>query len=66
MDPRDLPVEPEATPADGLTPIPRRIHCAATPGATESDNENELDRLAINHFLDTLADVALAIARRKC
>ena len=66
MDLRDLPVELETTPVDGLTPIPRRIHCAATPDATEPDNDNELDRLAINHFLDALADVALAIARRKC
>ena len=53
-------------PQNGLTCIHRRIHCAATPGATEPDNEDELDCIAINHFLDTLAEVALAIARRKC
>ena len=49
---------------DGLTPIHRRIHCAATPDTTETDNE--LDDIAIDHFLDALAEVALAIARRKC
>ena len=48
---------------DALTPIHRRIHCGATPDTAESDNE--LDHIAVDHFLDTLAEVALAIARRK-
>ena len=48
---------------NGLTPIHGRIHCAATPDTTESDHE--LDQIAIDHFLDTLAEVALAIARRR-
>jgi hypothetical protein len=50
-------------PENGLTPIPLRIHCPAT---TERIGGNdELDQIAIEHFLDTLAEVALAIASRK-
>ena len=48
---------------NGLTPIHRRIHCGATPDTKESDDE--LDHIAIDHFLDTLAEVAMAIARRR-
>ena len=47
----------------GLTPIHRRIHCGATPDTAESDNE--LDHIAVDHFLDTLAEVAMAIALRR-
>ncbi len=52
---------------NGLTPIHGRIHCAATPDTTEpeNENENELDGIAIDHFLDTLAEVAMAVARRR-
>ena len=50
---------------NGLTPIHRGKHCAATPDATKPENENELDHIAIDDFLDTLAEVALAIARRR-
>ena len=60
--------QPEArsgTP-DALTPIHRRIHFPATPDAPEHDeDETELDRIAIDNLLDTLAEVALAIARRR-
>jgi hypothetical protein len=46
-----------------LTPIPHRIHCPAT---TEGVGGNdELDQIAVEHFLDTLAEVALAVASRK-
>ncbi len=48
---------------NGLTPIHRRIHCVATANASEG--QNELDRIAIDHFLYTLAKVALAIIRRR-
>ena len=48
-----------------LTPIHRRIHCGATPDTTEPENENELDNIAIDHFLDTLAEVAMAVGRRR-
>ncbi len=60
---------PEESGAEkALTPIRRGIHCGATADTGDNceDSVNELDRLAINHFLDTLAEVALAIARRKC
>ncbi len=46
-----------------LTSTHSRIHCATTP---EDPKENdELDEIAINHFLDTLAQVALAVANRR-
>ena len=48
---------------NGLTPIHRRIHCAATPDTNEG--QNELDQITIDHFLDTLAEVILAIIRRR-
>ena len=46
-----------------LTSIPEGIHCAATP--EDLNEQDELDEIAINHFLDTLAEVALAVARRR-
>ena len=53
--------------ATGLTPIHSRIHCAATPDAIKPDigNENELDSIAIDHFLETLGEVAMAIIQRR-
>ena len=58
--------EPRSGVPDALTGIHGRIHCAATPGDTEHDeHETELDRIAIDNLLDTLAEVALAIARRR-
>ena len=48
-----------------LTPIHRRIHCAATTDTMQPENENELDNIAVDHFLDTLAEVALSVARRR-
>ena len=47
----------------GLTCIPGSIHCVATPDTTEV--ENELDQIAISHFLDTIAEIALAAVRRR-
>ncbi len=46
-----------------LTSIPEGIHCAATP--EDLDEQDELDEIAINNFLDTLAQVALAVANRR-
>jgi len=58
--------EPQGEMPDALTGIHGRIHCAATPDASEHDeDETELDRIAIDNLLDTLAEVALAIARRR-
>ena len=47
----------------GLTPIHQRIHCAATPDTTQP--EDELENIAIDNFLNILAEVALAAARRR-
>ena len=57
------PFETQKAAANGLTPIHARIHCAATqdaPGETD-----ELDRIDIESFLNTLAEVAFAVARRE-
>ncbi len=55
---------PEESGAEkALTPIHGRIHCGATPDTTESDNE--LDHIAINLFLETLGEVAMAIIQRR-
>ena len=48
---------------EALTSIGKPIHCAATPDAPEG--QDELDKIAINHLLDTLAEVALAVANRR-
>ena len=58
--------EPESNVPDALTGIHGRIHCAATPDAPEHDeDETELDRIAIDNLLNTLTEIALAIARRR-
>jgi hypothetical protein len=46
-----------------LTSRAGRIHCPDT--REHQDHENELDRIAIDKFLDTLAEIALSVARRK-
>ncbi len=47
----------------GLTCIPGSIHCVATPDTTGAGNE--LDQIAISQFLETLAEIALAVSRRR-
>ena len=49
---------------NGLTGIPRPIHWPATHISGGSDT-HELDRIAIEAFLDALADVAISIAARE-
>ena len=61
----EFPVKAEDTPSNALTCIPRPIHCPATRISGWSDID-ELDRIAIDNFLDTIAEVALSIATRKC
>ena len=56
------PIAGEEDQPTGLTSIHRRIHCAATQDADVND---ELDQIAIDNFLQTLADVALSIAKRR-
>ena len=53
----------ESSGVNGLTPIHSRIHCAATEDTSGYDHE--LGQIAIDHFLDAFAEVALAIARRR-
>ena len=47
---------------NGLTPIHRRIHCAATQ---EVETLSETDRLQLDHLFNVLADVALSVAKRR-
>ena len=59
-------LEPQGGVPYALTGIHGRIHCAATPNATKHDEDGtEFGRIAIDNLLDTLAEIALAIARRR-
>jgi len=49
---------------NGLTCIPQRIHWPATHISGGSDT-HELDAVAVEAYLDTLADVAISIAARE-
>ena len=49
---------------NGLTGIPNPIHWPATQEPVEAEY-HELDRIAVDNFLDTLANVALTIAARE-
>ena len=55
--------QPRSGPENGLTSIPLRIHCPATTDWVGGNDE--LEQMQVDHFLDTLAGVALAIASRK-
>ena len=46
---------------EGLTCIPQRIHCGATPEGEPSD---ETEALQLSHFYQVLAEVALSVAKR--
>jgi hypothetical protein len=60
--PRRTNKQPNAQP-EGLTRIRPGIHCSAT---TDTGAElEELERMQINHFLNTLAEIALAVASRQ-
>ena len=52
-----------ATGPEALTCIGQPIHCAATP--EEPSGQNEQDEMDITNFLNVLAEVALAVARRR-
>ncbi len=47
---------------EGLTSIHGGIHCAATPKEEASD---ETEALQLSHFYKVLAEVAMAVAKRK-
>ena len=59
----DLTIYPLQADVDGLTGIPKSIHCPATQEECEAGYE--LDEIAIDQFLDTLAGIALSIATRE-
>ena len=63
----DIPRNPKKasnSASNGLTtPIRQGIRSGPTQNKWEA--ENELDRIAIDNFLDTLAGVAMAIATRE-
>ena len=48
---------------EALTSIGEPIHCAATPEGPPGQNEQ--DEIDITNFLNVLAEVALAVARRR-
>ena len=50
-------------PEEGLTCIHPRIHCAATQDGTEEHTET--DTIMVNAFIETLAEVAMAVANRR-
>ena len=58
-----MPSQRRNTPANGLTGIPRRIHCAAT--TTHEGEYSETDQIMVDNFLHTIAEVALAVASRR-
>ncbi len=49
---------------DGLTGIPHRIHWPATQDSGGSELD-EIDRIAVENFLDTLAEIAVRVATRQ-
>jgi hypothetical protein len=57
------PVPPQNDRSEGLTCIHARIHCVATPDTGEEHSEADL--IIINNFLNTLAEIALAVASRE-
>ena len=59
----EFPVNVEDTPSNALTCIPQAIHCPATRISGWRDID-ELDRIAIDNFIDAIAEVALAIVAR--
>jgi hypothetical protein len=61
---RNSSAQEESGRQNGLTPIPGSIHWAATSIPIEP-YVNERDEIDIDNFLDTLAQVALAIAARR-
>ena len=60
-DPEDVTAEDTA--GEGLTRIHARIHCVATPEVRDGDTR--LEEAQIDNFVRVLAEVSLAVARRK-
>ena len=53
---------PQECSDQALTCIRGCIHCVATQ---DTDGIDEIDQIEIDNFLDTLAEIAMSIARRK-
>lgn len=51
------------SPSNGLKCIDRGIHCPATNDGGGSNDE--LEQIQVNHFLNTLARIALSVASRE-
>ena len=62
----DCGCEPQDGVPQGLTCIHSPIHCVATqePGGTTED-VSEVDWIDVDNFINTIAEVALEIARRE-
>jgi hypothetical protein len=59
-------IGPRFDASNGLTGIPQPIHCpATTDGEGGNDEYDELERIQVEHFLNTLAQIALAVAARQ-
>ncbi|MBI2859185.1 MAG: hypothetical protein HYX90_08915 [Chloroflexi bacterium] len=56
--------QPENTPEDAKKAL-TNVYCAYTLPCTPNENESEVDKLQVKHFLNTLAEVALAVASRR-
>ena len=54
-----------ATTENGALDRLTRIRGAYTLASPHGPNANEVDSLMVKHFLDTLAEVALAVASRR-
>lgn len=57
------PVSPQNRDSEGLISVPPRIHWPATDSG--EGQESDTDRVIIQNFLNTLAEVALAVAARR-
>ena len=57
------PIRSEDDPPQGLTSIHGRIQCSATLDTTDEEY-CETDMIVVRNFLNTLAEIALAVAAR--
>lgn len=58
------PEHPQKHPPQGLTSIHGRIHWPATPDNDDLKGHDELERIDIDNFLETLVEIALSVASR--
>ena len=48
---------------EGLTCIPQRIHCGATPEG-EDETDDEAESLQLSHFYQVLAGLVMSVTKR--